>query len=71
MLVDGREARVWECSDGAVGGAGGAKGACDSGAAESGREFARRASGNVDGAVTSSDEADVGVSEPLWSSSQP
>ena len=68
MLLDVREARVWECSDGNVGGAGGAIGACDSGAAESGRELARRASGEDDRAVTSSDEADVEVSEPLWSS---
>ena len=71
MLLDARETRVWECSDGTVGGAGGATDACDSGAAESGRELARRAPGEDDRAVMASDEADVEVSEPLWSSSQP
>ena len=71
MLLDVLEARVWECSDGTVGGTGGATNACDSGAAESGRELARRASEEDDREVTASDEEDVEVSEPLWSFSQP
>ena len=71
VLLDVWEARVSEWSDGTVGGASGATGACNSGAAESARELARRASGEDARAVTSSDEADVKDSEPLCSSSQP
>ena len=65
VLLDVLEARVWECSDGTVGGVGGATDACDSSGAVSGRELARRASREDDRAVTLCDEADVQVPEPL------